>query len=281
MKSFNELYDALVNYEGIQIYQDVLEPFIPHGIECMKSMKNLALLTQSPPDSVEEEKLWDLFALSVCNDFLLLPLHVTRQEYLQFFTMLGFTKIDPGTTFNPLIHEIVEVANWYQPEEGIELGACYWPGLRFGELIFSRCAVDVYCHPSWGITEGVADRSELYFTNRRLRRKTHDLSHGWGHNSKWSTSFSRNYLVKDYSFLNVDSQYDLAESQSADVLYDLTPLQASELLYHRCFVNEILNDDEQFPYDWHLTLKTNSQKWPITQDMIAPTKQALIALGIT
>jgi hypothetical protein len=67
----------------------------------------------------------------------------------------------------------------------------------WGELVFSRAAVSVSCHPSFQILEGVADRSRLYVTDRRMRRDVVNLSHGWGSNSRWRTSFRFDYEEKD------------------------------------------------------------------------------------
>src|SRR4051794_29725035 len=120
-------------------------------------------------------------------------LRLSRRDYRRFFEALGFCVFGPPASFNPLTCEIVHVGNWPSPEEGIRIGGCFWPGLRFGEMVFSRCAVNVFCHPSHGVVEGIADRSTLYFTNYRMRRDCSDLSHGWGSNSQWATNLSRNY----------------------------------------------------------------------------------------
>ena len=279
MKSFRDLHDDIMDYQGASLFDDVLNPFIPDGLKCMEPLKKLAKLRDSPPGSLNEEDLWSLFALAVCNDYLLTPLRVSLKEYIEFFQKLGFSVIDKQKSFDPLIHEIVDVGNWPKEEEGISLGCCYWPGLRFGELIFSRSAVDVFCHEKWGILSGAADCTTLYFTNRRVRRKVDDQSHGWGSNSRWRADFSRNYVTEEYSFVNIDSQHDLHARPSEEDLDDLTLDQARELIVNRCLVGHIPEVDDYYPYNWHLTLRNTENKWPIKNEDVISTEEALMKIG--
>jgi hypothetical protein len=71
-----------------------------------------------------------------------------------------------------------------------------WPGFWFGDLLFSRAGVRVRA-PQHLIDATVATTSTLYFTFRREPRRTNDLSHGWGSNSQWRTSFPRFYSDAD------------------------------------------------------------------------------------
>jgi len=280
MKSFRDLYDEMMDYRGEDLFSDVLIPFLPYGLKCMEPLKKLKSLKDSPPGSLKEEDLWSLFALGVCNDYLLTPLRVSLQEYTKFFKQLGFSVIGEQESFNPIIHEIVDVANWPKEEEGITLGCCYWPGLKFGELIFSRSGVDVYSNEKWGILSGVADITTLYFTNRRVRRKVHDQSHGWGSNSRWRTDFSRNYATEEYCFFNIDSEHDLHTSPSHEELDDLTLDLARELIVNKCLVGNAPRVDDYYPYDWHLTVLNRDKKWPIEDKDIVSTEEALMKIGV-
>ena len=267
--SFIALYDELIGYGGKDLFGDVLSPFIPSGKAIIEGLRHFSKLDNSFPGEIHEEDLWTLFALNVCNDFLLLPLQVSSSEYRTFFTEIGLTLYEPGKTFNPLIHEIIGVGNWPSQKDGISLGACYWPGLMFGDLLISRCAVDVYCHPSWGVVKGIADSSKMYFTNRRIRRQTTDQSDGWGHNSRWRTEFSRNYLVGEYALLNVDGSIDLYIDAGDFELNPLPLSAARELLLNRCFVSHETQNDDYYPYDWKMAV--NIKKcWPITETSIVP-----------
>jgi hypothetical protein len=267
--SFIELYNKLTGYNGKDLFGDVLSPFIPVGKEIIDGLSNFSKLEMSLPGTISEEDLWTLFSLNVCNDFLLLPLRVSLSEYRKFFSEIGLTLYEPGRTFNPVIHEIVGVANWPSQKDGISIGTCYWPGLMFGDLLISRCAVDVYCHSSWGVVKGIADSSKLYFTNRRITRETTDKSHGWGSNSRWRTAFSRNYLVGEYALLNVDGSVDLYFDVGDPELNSLPLNAARELLLNRCFVCHETNNDDYYPYNWKMAV--NFKKcWPITEANVVP-----------
>jgi hypothetical protein len=177
-------------------------------------------------------------------------------------------------------HEIVEVGNWTRREEGIQLGRSYWPGLKWGELIFSRCAVDVFCHPDFEIRKRVADRSPLYFTHDRMRREVNDLSQGWGSNSRWRTSFRFDYEERDCVIFNACGQYDLADPSSlpdtSDDVNESLPIGARrELLVHRCFVAYEGPWDDWFPYDDTLIVRTGGALWPIEEHQLVPRSQRL------
>lgn len=281
MKDFRTLYDELVRYEGTNLYQDVLLPFLPYGLKCMNSLEKFKQLESSLPESFENEDLWSLFALNVCNDYLLLPMRVSLAEYIDFFEKLGFNVIEEQKLFNPILHEIVQVYNHNKEEEGSTVGFQYWSGLRYGELIFSRSGIEVSSHKKSGLVEGVADSTTLYFTNCRINRKASDLSHDWGHNSRWRTDFHRNYITKDYSFINVDAEFDLYKEPPLEELEGLTLAQARELLINRCIVEHHPKTDDFFPYNWNMTLDNKNKvhsknnNYPLQPNSLVPTKDAI------
>jgi hypothetical protein len=278
IESFRELYELVIEKDWTDLYADVLEPQIDAARRLLAPLRHLQTLRDAPPGSIPD--LTQLFALSALNDYLLLPLRLSESQYRHFFQELGFEVFEPDGIFSPLRCEIVGVANWESAESGICLGARYWPGLRFGEMIFSRSALDVRCHPSHGIVRGIADRSPLFFTNRRMRREVHDLSHGWGSNSRWRTDFSRNYETGGYAFLNVDAEYDLATIDHANKALDSLPLDAAcELLLHRCFVRYPGNAD--FPYKWRIAVENKDPLWPLESSKVVPFETALHAAGVT
>lgn len=212
-------------------------------------------------------KLWDLFALSVCNDHLLCLLNrgeLTVAEYSSFFTNIGMqvSSIDQSY-YHPFYHEVyyVDKITRMGEYEQIIIKDQLYPTIIFGELQFSRGGVSVYNHPC--VDKYLAEKSDMYFTNRRNNRLCHDLSHGWGHNSRWRTDFVRNYdTEKEWKF-NVDGEVDLSSAESYKQHYqqynDEIPVSVSaakELLVNRCFIHkssipqEIQSD--LFPYDWHI-----------------------------
>lgn len=143
----------------------------------------------------------------------------------------------------------------------------------FGELVFSRSAVDVLCHPSFQIHEKVADRSTLYFTYNRMRRDTHSLSHGWGSNSRWRTPFRLDYEEPEHVIFNAFEKYDLADpaclENEAGGRQEL-PLEARrELLMHRCFVSYAKGLAEEWsPYSDTLAVRRSGPLWPLEEKQL-------------
>ena len=214
-------------------------------------------------------KLWDLFALSVCNDHLLWLLNrgeLTVAEYSSFFTDIGMqvSSIDQPY-YHPFYHEIYYVDEIIRigEHEQIIIKDQPYPTIMFGALQFSRGGVSVYNHPC--VDKYLAEKSDMYFTNRQDNRLCHDLSHGWGHNSRWRTDFVRNYETEKEWKFNVDGEVDLSNTESYKQHYqqynDEIPLSVSaakELLVNRCFIHqnnipqEIQSD--LFPYEWHIDI---------------------------
>jgi hypothetical protein len=119
------------------------------------------------------------------------------------------------------------------------------------------------------IDAAVATTSTLYFTSRREPRPATDLSHGWGSNSQWRTSFHRFYSDEDGLHLNWDGEVDIGADPPADRRDDPDPLdQRRELLLHRCFVRTALprDEDDRFPYDDRLSL--TAAEWPLRPESI-------------
>jgi hypothetical protein len=154
--------------------------------------------------------------------------------------------------YHPFLHEIVEVEQTADPEEPITLIGTCWPGFMVGHLLFSRAGVKVRTG-SKIITKEVAVHSTLYFTFVRSHRPTSDLSHGWGHNSQWSTLVRRDYEDEEAWYYNVDGAYDLTqesrmiEDDEREVTEGLTRAERIELLVNRCFIR---------------TEKAHRQPWP-------------------
>lgn len=274
---FRDLYDQLMDYEGTDIYHDLLAPFVPFGRDLVASISHFSRLKSSMPGDVQEEDLWTLHAIGACNDLLLDPLSVSKAQYLQFFQELGFTALSPNESFNPVLHEIETLVHYGKSEEGIT--AFPWrPGLVLGELIFSRCGVLVRCDPSWGLIKGIADVSTLYFTSRRFRRERTDLSVGWGHNSRWRTAYRRDYVSHNKMFLNVDGTIDLyRDSEETRASLDSLSLdEARELLLNRCFVRSQPKDEgDYFPYKWRMALNSSVKVWPLSDEASLPFEGAM------
>lgn len=195
---------------------------------------------------------------------------LSEEDYLWFFAGLSFEafRFDAfrGNTFSPFHHEIVDVRVVEGAGTDVAVEHVYWPGLRFGELLFSRAGVGVACSPS-ALVKGIAERSTLYFAHRRRRRPTQDPSVGWGSNSQWRTAFRRDYEDTGQFYFNVDGTIDVGAGSAPRMADDYRgpdpneglPLDVRrELLVHRCLVRSAVDDGDLWPYRDRLTVPTSS-----------------------
>lgn len=191
--------------------------------------------------------------------------------HTEFFSGIGLTPFEHADAFSPFHHEIFAVV----PDPSatsVTVEEVLWPGLWFGDLLFSRAGVRVRA-PQDLVDATVATTSILYFTFRRQPRPTADLSHGWGSNSQWRTCFSRFYSDEEGLHLNWDGEVDIAVDPPAPRAgwseHEMEPLdQRRELLLHRCFVRDPLLADEadRFPYGDRLSLVT--AEWPLRPESL-------------
>jgi len=166
--------------------------------------------------------------------------------------LLGFQSFT-RLPFSPFHHEVVEVIE--TPDaDGVSVDHVFWPGLMFGDMLFSRAGVRVRC-PATLIDKAVAETSRLYFTYRRLRRQAMDLSYGWGSNSQWATSFRRDYDSGGRFWYNVEGGHPLGDGYRASFPPswlldedDLTVAERVEVLTHRCFVRCPKDGGDLFPF---------------------------------
>jgi hypothetical protein len=141
-----------------------------------------------------------------------------------------------------------------------------WPGLRLGQLLFSRAGVAVTAGAAVA-TAGVADRSPLYWTWRRDGRRTCDLSHGWGHNSQWRTALRRDYRTPEGDVLNVDGTLRAVHPADDSDSEELPVDRRVELLRHRCLLTPL--DDpavdvaDLWPYDWTMRVRAAGGLWSV------------------
>lgn len=243
------------------LFDDVLAPAIPDARKLVAEFDHARSLSRSLPGAIEHETRWEMFALSAVNDCLIAPMAVTTAQYRTFFEEIGFEPFDATTTaFEPALCEIVSVVNDTYENRDVRAHGPTWPGLRFGELIFSRCGVGITGDKSHGIVKGIADRSCLYFTSYRQGRDTNHTWDGWGSNSRWRSSFDRDYIVGDQVFLNVDGEHDLALATPDHEDLDGLSIEAmQDILIHRCAVRFPDNADV-FPYFWRLRYR-RSEAW--------------------
>ena len=283
--SFRQLHDLLVDHDREKRPRDVLMRSVPATLCLMASLEPLRHLATSKPGEVDRDALRDLFALSVIDDLLLNWPGAHPDDRDEFFSALGFAPFEQRAAFSPLTCEIGAISNDDIPAEaGIRFLSTHWSGLMFGDMVFARCTKTVICHESLGLVAGIADESTLHFTNQRRNRPANDLSHGWGHNSRWRTDFHRSYRTAGIDFYNVDAPIDIgipkarlakAGSPPAELSLD----QARELLMHRGFVRTP-DIDEGWPYDWRLAMRDTGHAWPLNEADLVPFDVALRRAGV-
>jgi hypothetical protein len=229
--------------------------------------------TDHPYPHAEIEDLWQLYALSRVNDVCLIRfqpqaedpakrsttwdgLDITLAQYVDTFLHLGLEVVSHAS-FHPFFHEIVGVQQADSADEPIQVVDVIWPCFMLGDMLFSRAGVVVRGGRDH-IRRDIAVNATIYWTYWRKNRPTNDLSHGWGSNSQWRTSFRRDYRIDGRYLYNVDNKasMDKVNLCNPNVVFDpervgnATVAQRIELLRNRCFIKTDLRPDNDFwPYD--------------------------------
>ncbi|MEW1691393.1 hypothetical protein ACIQOF_07215 [Streptomyces sp. NPDC091265] len=285
-----ELFTSLRDHVGHDPYAAVVVPWLSRAEvgyrgRLADATDRLCRETFDGPATVRADLSWELYALSRVSDVLLLPFQppaATAEEapwarrvhpldqrpgldmtqYLQIFTQLGLAPFDETGTFDPFLHEVVEVEQAEDPDEPARVTGLVWPGLWLGRLLFSRAGVRIRAGVHHA-ERGVADRSPLYWTFVRRHRPTVDLSHGWGHNSQWRTEFRLDYRTETGELVNADGCEDIDANEDVDFPSALlTPEERRHLVRNRCLLRTPVNasalaatsswEMELFPFDWRL-----------------------------
>lgn len=260
---FRTLYERLLNYKGERPYQDVLLPGRDEAHRTLDSLRGCGEIQARHllAENIVED-LWELYALSRVSDVLLLPFqqgaydgsswpgpNLTPEERDSYLISLGMRPI-VRKTFHPFFHEIVEVVQSPDPAEPISLDTVLWSGFMLGSLLFCRAGVRLRGGRDH-IKKEIAERSTLYFTFRRKNRPVDDLSHGWGSNSQWRTSFRRDYVDESYFYYNVDGSLAASrpiEDPCVSPNGNLAPEERVELLVNRCFILSKRPHEDLWPY---------------------------------
>lgn len=259
---FRELCERLLD-DDKRPYQDVL---LPRHDQAKQAVDALRYLSETQARHLLKENivehLWELYALSRVSDILLLPFqkgdydgsswpgpNLTPEERESYLVSLGMRPIE-RKTFHPFFHEIVEVVQSPDPAEPVSLDTVLWSGFMLGGLLFCRAGVRVRGGRDY-IKKEIAEGSTLYFSFRRKNRPVADLSHGWGSNSQWRTSFRRDYVDESYFYYNVDGSLAasrLIEDSHVSPGGNLVPEERVELLVNRCFILSETSHEDLWPY---------------------------------
>ena len=258
---YRGLFDSIHTKDCRPLYAHVLAPWVDAHAAERDWLCSFASRSGSPVPPAEPEDLWRLYALSRVNEILLLcfqrgradgtdwpGLKVSLDEYVWFAESLGLA-VAEAQPFSPFYHEIVKVDQADNEEQPVTLLSTFWPCLMLGNMMFSRAGVRVSGGKRF-IRKEVAESSTLYWAYRRKNRPYQDLSHGWGSNSQWRTSFRRDYLLGRAVHYNVDRRHDLSRPESRSEDRDgLTCEERIELLTNRCFITAMKAHGDLYPYD--------------------------------
>lgn len=262
--SFRELHDALLNYEGSHPYVDVLLPWLQASTDLHSWIRSINRRKGDPIPSIDEEESWELYALSRVLDVLILGFQdggadagwsgpqISVNEFQYFIQALGMTLVMP-TTYSAFYHEIVDVRPVEKPSHVPIITKYRWPCVMLGDLLILRAGVELTAGKDI-LSPSLACNTTLYWAYRRKVRLHQDLSHGWGSNSQWRTSFRRDYVIGKTQFFNVDGKYNLQAkgtelTEVMEARPELTLNERVELLTNRCFVKCTRPHDDLWPYD--------------------------------
>jgi hypothetical protein len=249
------LYEPTLEYSGSDWGCDVFDPWRDrhqHILEALCEAGRPEMASQVLADTDG----WALYAFSRLVDLLILPLQpcstdpdrphdwLPNQAYHQFITATGRPVADVRA-FHPFLHEIVAVEPSADPAAPPQVVARWWPGLRVGSLLMMRAGVTVRAGTDH-LDPAVATTSTMYWASRRRHRPACDLSHGWGSNSLWRTSFRRDYWLTDRLLYNVDAALRPKPEHPGGVPFN----RDVELLRHRCSTS-VDGGDDQWPWENH------------------------------
>ncbi|SDF40308.1 hypothetical protein SAMN05216553_101462 [Lentzea fradiae] len=268
---FRQLYeDVPEDVEGLRRYLGGRVPAVVDHLAELAPLRTRELVPVGGYTG-DDEQLWrimKLYALSRVSDFLIDMSSMDFPVHAEFFEAVGLTPFEHADAFSPFHHEIVDVVQ--DPSAtSVTVEEVLRPGFWFGDLLFNRAGVRVRA-PRHLVDATAATTSTLYFTFRRGTRRTDDLSHGWGSNSQWRTSFPRFYADADGLHLNWDGEADIGHDPPvppADGLGDPPLDERRELVLHRCFVRGLPADEaDRMPYGDRLSLL--DARWPLPPESV-------------
>lgn len=249
---FRQLYESLVNDAPPSVLTEWLDR---HGLTAAKWFATLRERLD-PAHPLSEDESWTLYAFSRVNETLLLSFQPSRDNwhdwtpgisldaYCNFMQALGL-EVLPARPFSPFHHEIVTVSQSGEPSAPAMMTREFWPALMLGPLLISRAGVAITAGRD-RICKEIAESSTLYWTFWRRSRPVSDLSHGWGSNSQWRTSFRCDYEADGHYVLNAD---ELGRTRrDGEPNDELTDAEQLELLVHRCFVISSRPHDDLYPF---------------------------------
>jgi hypothetical protein len=217
-----------------------------------------------------DEDNWELYALSRILDILTLRFQpnknadgsewpgpeISLNEYIEFIKILGLEIVYPEI-YNAFYCEILEAK---EGKNYFEINDYLFPGIKLKNLVIKRSGTIININPT-DYDLDLINNARIFWTYRRKNREYDDLSHDWGTNSQWRTTF-RLDIETDNSFIyNLQGEDDL-NNLSDETLKELkeqnlTIDEAIELLVNRHFISCTKDSNDVYPYDFKYTENKN------------------------
>lgn len=252
-----ELYESLLEYDGGDAYDDVLNPWAADNEAERDWIADFQWRASGPQSPASDEELCQLYAIFRVTSLLLLRFQfgiadasefpgppITMEGLTAFHQRLGF-QIHNTSEFHPFYHEILSVTSSPVADSPVSVENTSWPCLMLGDMMFCRSGAHV-CAGSAHVDKSVAESSRLHWTYRRKDRPYGDQSHGWGSNSQWRTRLRRDYRTAAGYHFNVDARSSLNNCRG--VVDDLPVSVWIELVRHRSLVKSTVDDSDLYPY---------------------------------
>lgn len=257
MHSIRELFFNITHYRGNSLYCDVISSWkglLPYRNYLQEVAKNVV----APDDAlyVTDETDWELYALSRVFDVLICALQnsshypqISLNEYITFAQSIGLSCEQP-IQFHPFFYEIVDVQNGNDP---FTFKNIHYPALLLGDLLINRGGATITLPTTKYQIEEIKS-APLHWTYTRNNRETNDLSHGWGHNSQWRTSFRFDFRTTKGLYYNFVGKHNLNHPDQAliqDLTEDkLTLQEIIELVRYRQRLCSKDKKNEPWPYNY-------------------------------
>lgn len=260
-----DLYNQILDYEGQNILDELL-------IEWVEDNGYRDYLTQSSTqlsNNISEipiEISWELYAFSRVLDVLTLGFQPNNQadgsnwlgpqisvsDYMDFVNILGLT-VAKTNTYHPFYWEIFEAI---EGESNFQIVETYFPPLMLENLLIKRGGVKITLNPA-NFNLDIVNNSTIYWTYRRKNRNQQDLSHGWGSNSQWRTSFRFDFELNDSYLYNSEGDINLNIPKESDLKflkeYNLSLQEAIEITVNRHSITSRKDETELFPYKFRFS----------------------------
>lgn len=263
--SARDLYNRILDYKGENILNELL-------IDWVEDNDYRYYLTQSSTqlsnniNEIPIEISWELYAFSRVLDILTLGFQpnnnadnsnwlgpkISVSDYVSFAEFLGLKVINKNY-YHPFYWEIFEAI---EGESDFQIAETYFPPLMLDNLLIKRGGVEITLNLN-NYDLDLVNNSTIFWTYRRKNRSYQDLSHGWGSNSQWRTSFRFDFEMEDSYLYNSEGKINLSMPQNSDLKFlkehNINLQEAIEVTVNRHLITSLKDETEIFPYEFRFS----------------------------